>query len=94
MSFRTMLLLSLTIGTINAVTCWIALAATADIGTTLILVTTSFFIPWAAVQALGLWKYRWRGLWLLLGLPPMLLFPSLLFWVEWSCEHGNPNACI
>jgi hypothetical protein len=48
-----MLLLSLTIGIMDVVTCWSAALETADIRTTMILVTAAFFVSWAIVQAVG-----------------------------------------
>ena len=93
MTLKTVLFVSASLGIAAFATCWSVLPQTQDLITTQILVTTAFFLAWAGVQAFGIWKYRWRGLWLLLGLPLVLLYPSLLFWIEWACEHGNLNAC-
>jgi hypothetical protein len=94
MTFRSLLFLSLMIGIGAFAAGRGAIELTIEIPVTLAALTLAFLVPWAVLQAVGIWKYRWRGLWLLVGLPLILLLPFLMFWVEWSCQHGNLDACI
>jgi len=91
---RTLLFLSASIGIAAFGACWSAIRLPIEPPIILVLVKLVFLILWAAVQAVGIWKYRWRGLWILVGLPPILLLPLVVFWAAWSCEHGNLEACI
>ena len=94
MTLRILLFLSLMIGIVACAVGRIAIGITLEIPVTLALVTLVFFVPWAVIQAIGMWKYRWQGLWVFLGLPLILLLPLAVFWAAWSCEHGNLEACI
>jgi hypothetical protein len=94
MQFKSMLFLSLAIGVGAFASGQYLAPQMRDVVADLAFLTLAFLIPWAVLQAIGIWKYRLRGLWLLIGLPLILLLPVVLVWAEWSCRHGNLNACI
>ncbi len=49
-------------------------------------------VCWLLVFAVGLFKFRKRGLWLLTGLPLVLWWPYVFFMIVWACSH-NVKAC-
>jgi hypothetical protein len=57
-----------------------------------ILVGIELVAVWIAVVCIGFFRYRWRGLWFLVGAPFALFYPGLLLRVLWSCAH-NIKAC-
>jgi hypothetical protein len=42
---------------------------------------------WLVVFVVGLFKFRSRGLWLVIGLPPAAYWPFALFRIAWKCAH-------
>lgn len=58
------------------------------------LFSGALVVPWALLQVSALGRYGRRGLWLLIGLPLIALWPALLLSLDWSCMHGSLNACI
>jgi hypothetical protein len=94
MRFNSMLLLSLAIGIAAFASERYLAPRMHDLAVGLSFLTVAFLIPWAVLQAVAIWKYRLRALWLLVGLPMILSLPLALIWAEWSCELGNLDACI
>lgn len=94
MNLRVLLFLSVSIGIAAFATDRLAIGLPVGTPITLVLVKLVSLILWVLVQAVGIWKSRWRGLWILVGLPPILLLPLAAVWAAWSCEHGNLEACI
>jgi hypothetical protein len=51
-------------------------------------------VPWVVLFAVALRKHGKLALWLLVSLPLIAFWPYILYSLEWSCSHGNRNACI
>jgi len=49
-------------------------------------------ICWLVLFAVGLFKFRSRGLWLLIGLPFAAYWPFAFFMIAWKCAH-DIKAC-
>ena len=49
-------------------------------------------ICWLVLFAVGLFKFRSRGLWLLIGLPFAAYWPFAFFMIAWTCAH-DIKAC-
>jgi hypothetical protein len=47
---------------------------------------------WLVVFAVGLVKFRMRGLWLVIGLPFAVYWPYVFFMIAWTCAH-DVKAC-
>jgi hypothetical protein len=47
------------------------------------------FLIWTVTVSVALWIYKARSLWLLLGLPGVLLWPGKLGMMAWACAHSN-----
>jgi hypothetical protein len=93
MGFNRLLFLSLLIGVLALSSRWTILPLTpATFG--FVFFSAALVVPWAVFQAIALWKYGWRGLWLLISLPLIAFWPAILYALAWSCSHGNLNACI
>ena len=50
-------------------------------------------IIWLVLQVVAVVRYRWRGLWLLIGLPIVLFWPIVFELLENACRHDK-NACL
>lgn len=53
----------------------------------------SFAMIWFVLQAVAVVRHRWRGLWLLIGLPIVLFWPIVFKLLEYACRHDK-NACL
>jgi hypothetical protein len=93
MDFKRLLFLSLLTGSLAISTRWTVLPLTPATGA-FVYVSAALFVPWAALQAIALWKFSGRGLWLLTSLPLIAFWPAILYSLAWSCSHGNRNGCI
>ncbi len=49
-------------------------------------------ICWLVLFVVGLFKFRSRGLWLLIGLPLAAYWPFVFFMIAWTCAH-DVKAC-
>jgi len=49
-------------------------------------------LVWTALFAVGLWQFRWRGFWLLLGAPIAYWWPLAFAMVAVTCAR-NVRAC-
>jgi hypothetical protein len=60
-----------------------------------IAVMVSFMLAacWIVVLIAGIFRFKKRGLWLLVGAPFALFWPVSLFLVVQSCAH-NVKACL
>jgi hypothetical protein len=47
---------------------------------------------WLVGFVVGLFKFRSRGLWLVIGLPLAAYWPFALFMIAWRCAH-DIKAC-
>jgi hypothetical protein len=47
---------------------------------------------WVVLLGVGLVRFRWKGLWLLLGAPVALYSPWVVWMIIRAC-HQNSNAC-
>jgi hypothetical protein len=54
--------------------------------------TDLFCLAWSVLLIMGLWQFRWRGLWLLLGAPVASYWLLLAAGIAWACAH-NIKAC-
>ena len=59
-----------------------------------ILVQFSFLgvVIWLVVFVIGLFKLRWRGLWLLVGAPLLLWWPYVAFAMIRACNQNIKNC--
>jgi len=48
---------------------------------------------WLALALAGIWRFRARGLWLLVGLPFVAFWPVAFALLARACVT-NPNACL
>jgi hypothetical protein len=53
----------------------------------------SLALIWVAIQVVAVVRHRWRGLWILIGLPIVLWWPIVFRMMEYPCRH-NENACL
>jgi hypothetical protein len=60
-----------------------------DIGVTVTFALTGC---WIVLFVGGLFRFKTRGLWLLVGAPFALFWPVSLFWLLLACTH-NVKAC-
>ena len=51
-----------------------------------------FCLAWTGLLILALWRFRWRGLWFLLGAPVALYWLIVAAGIGWACGH-NVKAC-
>jgi hypothetical protein len=47
---------------------------------------------WIAFLFIAIFRFRRRGLWLLIGLPFALYWPFIAFLILWGCAH-DPQSC-
>jgi hypothetical protein len=47
-------------------------------------------LTWLGLVTFAVSRYRWRGLWLLVGAPLVFWWPFQYFMVVWGCGHGCP----
>jgi hypothetical protein len=48
---------------------------------------------WVVLLGVGVVRFHWQGLWLLLGAPVALYTPWVLWMMIRAC-HQNSNACL
>jgi hypothetical protein len=49
-----------------------------------------FGIAWSVILVFGLWRYKWRGLWLLAGAPAALYWPAWMIFNQFpSCYYSG-----
>ena len=88
MMFRKLLLLiSLVIAILAASTRWSVLPL-APATFTFVFVSAVLAIPWTVPLVISVLRYGKRGLWVLVGLPLVLLWPALLGLLWVSCHWG------
>jgi len=61
-------------------------------GHSLFLWTYSSGAIWSALALAGIWRFRSRGLWLLVGAPFVAFWPVAFELLARACA-ANPNAC-
>jgi hypothetical protein len=49
-------------------------------------------VLWGIILVVSIFWYRWRGLWLLLGLPLLVYWPVGFWLLARACAH-DPNNC-
>jgi hypothetical protein len=57
-----------------------------------IRVSYSLAAIWSLLQAVAILRHRWRGLWLLIGLPIALYWPIAFKLLEYQCRQ-DATAC-
>jgi hypothetical protein len=55
-------------------------------------VSVCLAVVWLAMLGGGLYRYRWRGLWILIGAPLALYYPYLFYSIARACSQ-NIKAC-
>ena len=56
-------------------------------------VSYSLAAIWSLLEVIAVVRHRWRGPWLLIGLPIVLYWPIAFKLLEYQCRH-NTNACL
>jgi hypothetical protein len=57
-----------------------------------VYVSVSLSVFWVAMLGGGLYRYHWRGLWILIGAPFALYYPYLFSMLDRACSQ-NIKAC-
>ena len=84
---KLLLLISLVIAILAASTRWSVLPL-APATFTFVFVSAVLAIPWTVPLVISVLRYGKRGLWVLVGLPLVLLWPALLGLLWVSCHWG------
>jgi hypothetical protein len=49
-------------------------------------------VIWGIILLVGIFLYRWRALWLLLGAPLLVYWPVAFWLLERACEQDRNNC--
>ena len=88
-SVLTSLAASLIIAAASWYVAWLAVHSYVGGFTLLILLAMCLTLVWAVLVCVSIVRYRWRGLWLLIGAPLALYYPYVFAVISWSCSHGH-----
>ena len=87
MSRKRLLVWSLVIAVLAASTRW-SVPLVAAPGFTFVFVSAALAVPWYALLIVSIRRYGKGGLWVLLGAPLVLFWPTLFILLWYACEHG------